>query len=455
MREFFKLKIWKINFVIILAIILVSSTVVFYELKKEIKIVQAGAGHNVLGFAWSENIGWISFNSGNCDTDNDGNSEGIPAGCPPAGSPIPDYGVNVDLATGNFSGYAWSENIFWVRFQQGAIPEVPPDNFAFSANCDDPTTCDEVGDNCTACYNSTDNNVYGWAKIVALGDNGWLKMNGTWSDGVSVSNNDFSGWAWNDDNNNIGIGWISFNCSNNVPPCAASNYKVYLRNNSPVITNGGQGMADVCLLGANPQAQFIWGYTDLDGNPQSAYQVEIYKDAAFTLPVVGGDSGKVLSALNVFTVPVGVLEYGKEYWYKVKVWDSNDAESNILTSNFDGLKNISHRYPTPAFSYDPFVGITQFQEITFDPSLSQAYGGFSILSYEWDFDYDATDPLEPSLDDSTDPGDPTTVHSYAEVKTYEVNLKVTDTSLDSYSCMVSQSIDVGGADLPRWNEANP
>ena len=450
MREFFKLKIWKINFVIILAIILVSSTVVFYELKKEIKIVQAGAGHNVLGFAWSENIGWISFNSGNCDTDSNGfvDTDATVLGCGGDNSTDVafDYGVNV-LATGNFSGYAWSSSVGWISFQED-------DAYDYGFNSDCPGACTGGGDNCTACYNSTDNNVYGWAKILEFGDDGWLKMNGTWSDGVNLSNNDFSGWAWNDDNNNAGIGWVSFNCDNNAS-CAASNYKVFFRNNPPVITDGGWSQDGVCELGANPQAQFIWGYTDLDGNPQSAYQVEIYKDAAFTLPVVGGDSGKVLSALNVFTVPAGVLEYGKEYWYKVKVWDSNDAESNILTSNFDGLKNISHRYPTPAFSYDPFVGITQFQEITFDPSLSQAYGGFSILSYEWDFDYDVADPLEPSLDDSTDPGDPTTVHSYAEVKTYEVNLKVTDTSLDSYSCMVSQSIDVGGADLPRWNEANP
>ncbi len=459
MREIFRLKIWKTSLAIVSAAVLVGSAVVFYELKKEIKISQAGAGHNVLGFAWSENIDWISFNSGNCDTDSNGfvDTDATVLGCGGDNSTDVafDYGVNVDSVTGNFSGYAWSSSIGWVRFQQSAVPEVPPDNFAFSVNCDDPITCDDIGDNCTACYNSTDHNIYGWAKILALGDDGWLKMNGTWSDGVNLSNNDFSDWAWNDDNNNTGIGWVSFNCDNNAS-CGVSDYKVYLRNNPPVITSGGQSMVDVCLLGANPQAQFFWGYTDIDiGDFQSAYQVEIYKDAAFTLPVVGGDSGKVLSASNVFTVPAGVLEYSKEYWYRLRVWDSNNAESNILTPNFNDLKSISHQYPTPAFSYDPSVGITQFQEITFDPSLSQAYGGFSILSYEWDFDYDVADPLEPSLDDSTDPGDPTTVHSYAEVKTYEVNLKVTDTSMDSYSCMVSQSIDVGGADLPKWNEANP
>ena len=456
MKQFFNFKI-KIASVLpaLLVISIISGiSVVYFRYKDNIKISQAGAGHNVLGFAWSENIGWISFNSDNCDVDGDGVYEGggegggatpAPAGCPIAGAVIP-YGVNVDLVTGNFLGYAWSSSIGWVRFQQSVAPEVPPDNFAFSANCDDPTTCDEIGDNCTACYNSTDNNVYGWAKILALGDDGWLKMNGTWSDEVNLSNNDFAGWAWNDDNNSNGIGWVSFNCSNNVLPCAASNYKVYLKNNPPVITDGGWSMVDVCLLGANPQAQFIWGYTDED--VQSAYQVEIYEIA-----VLKHDSGKVFSSSNVFTVPAGILEYGKEYRYKVKVWDSEDAESNILTPNFDGLKNISHQYPTVAFSYNPAVGIMQFQEITFDPSLSQAYGGFSILSYEWDFDYDSADLLEPSLDDSTDPGDPTTVHSYAEEKIYEANLKVTDS--DGYSCMDSKSIDVGNVGLPKWNEANP
>ena len=445
MKQYFKTKILLV--LSVLGVIgVVSGILVEYE--NNIKISQAGAGHNVLGFAWSENIGWISFNSSNCDTDNNGfiDTDAITQGC--GGDNLTDivfdYGVNVDLTTGNFSGYAWSSNVGWISFQENDAP-----NYEFNSDCSDASCIGE--NNCTACYNSTDNNVYGWAKILTSGDDGWLKMNGAWNDGVNISNNSFAGWAWNDDNNNMGIGWVSFNCSNNAS-CGVSDYKVYLRNNPPVIVNGGSSMAGVCELGASPQAQFIWAYSDLDGNVQGACQIQISEDIAFTLPLKY-DSGKVGYSSNSWTVPAGILEYGKEYWYKVKVWDSNDAESNVLSCNFDGLKNISHQYPTVAFSHNPAVNIKQFQEIIFDPVFSQSYGSTSISSFEWDFDYDETNPTEPSLDDSTDPVDPTTTYSYAEEEIYEINLKVTDS--DGYSCSDSKTINVGSTNLPDWKEVNP
>ncbi len=52
-------------------------------------VTKDGAG-NLSGYAWSENVGWISFN--------------------PTGG-----GVTMDVS-GNLSGYAWGENIGWVRF---------------------------------------------------------------------------------------------------------------------------------------------------------------------------------------------------------------------------------------------------------------------------------------------------------------------------------------------------
>lgn len=54
------------------------------------------------GWAWSENIGWISFNS---TDDQDPSTPGIQ----PATS---NYGVNKN-ADGTLAGYAWSSNIGW------------------------------------------------------------------------------------------------------------------------------------------------------------------------------------------------------------------------------------------------------------------------------------------------------------------------------------------------------
>jgi len=67
--------------------------------------IKAGSADNVSGWAWSENVGWISFN----------NITG--------GGPV-DYGVNVDALTGDFSGYAWSENVGWISFEASDVSVV-------------------------------------------------------------------------------------------------------------------------------------------------------------------------------------------------------------------------------------------------------------------------------------------------------------------------------------------
>lgn len=238
----------KIIFVLIVIFIVagfIFKDLNFSSLIKQVD-VKAAATDNVLGFAWSENIGWISFNAVNCDTDSNGfiDTDIMVQGC--GGDNITDivfdYGVNIDSENGNFSGYGWSSNIGWISFEQG---EATPDGFAFSANCDDPAACDDIGDGCTACYNSTNKNVYGWAKILSLGGDGWLKMSddsiAAWSgNGVSIDaiTGEFSGWAWNANNTGAGIGWVSFNCDDEGV-CASSDYKVrvILSIAEPVITS--------------------------------------------------------------------------------------------------------------------------------------------------------------------------------------------------------------------------
>ncbi|KKQ32523.1 MAG: hypothetical protein US45_C0018G0002 [Candidatus Nomurabacteria bacterium GW2011_GWA1_37_20] len=59
-------------------------------------VVFAGSEHNISGWAWSSNIGWISFN----------NTTG--------GGSI-NYGVNKNV-DGTLVGYAWSSNIGWIQF---------------------------------------------------------------------------------------------------------------------------------------------------------------------------------------------------------------------------------------------------------------------------------------------------------------------------------------------------
>ncbi|MCP6719243.1 MAG: PKD domain-containing protein [Patescibacteria group bacterium] len=173
--------------------------------------VEAGTEHNVSGWAWSENIGWISFNSINCDVNGngiyEGVSEGAPAGCPTSG-PVNSYGVNIDTATGTFSGYAWSENVGWISFNESELTLCPTGT-------------------CRAEINLSTNEVSGWARALNYGDgwDGWIHLRDT-SYGIlrNPSANELEDWAWSD----VVVGWISFNCNNpeTGDVCLTSDYKV-------------------------------------------------------------------------------------------------------------------------------------------------------------------------------------------------------------------------------------
>lgn len=53
------------------------------------------------GFAWNDQIGWISFCGGQNTPDCPGNI---------------NYGVNINVTDGNFFGYAWNDNVGWISF---------------------------------------------------------------------------------------------------------------------------------------------------------------------------------------------------------------------------------------------------------------------------------------------------------------------------------------------------
>ncbi|MBI4779525.1 hypothetical protein HY797_03695, partial [Candidatus Falkowbacteria bacterium] len=150
MRDFFKTKTWIIATLMFIIAFSLSSAIVYYELgfRKNVKTISASASNNVSGWAWSSNIGWISFN---CTNDS-------PA-CVNS-----NYGVDIDLTTGNFSGYAWSSSVGWIDFSPvGPYPEAPLNS---------------------AHYDSSTGNITGWAKILSMGANGWLKMSGAWANGA-------------------------------------------------------------------------------------------------------------------------------------------------------------------------------------------------------------------------------------------------------------------------------
>ncbi|MEK7123802.1 MAG: hypothetical protein AAB851_02830, partial [Patescibacteria group bacterium] len=172
----------KISFIILLA----AAALAFLVFGQKVSLpTNAGAGDNVFGFTWSENIGWISFNN-------------LAGDGQPAGGGGTDYGVRIDENSGDFSGYAWSENIGWISFNRSDTGNPPSD---------DPG----AGSGAIAKVNLSNGQISGWMRALSQGGgwDGWIRLNPPAFGGVFVNmlNGDFSGWAWGSDV----VGWVSFN----------------------------------------------------------------------------------------------------------------------------------------------------------------------------------------------------------------------------------------------------
>lgn len=174
-------------------------------------VYAAGTGAN---YAWSENIGWISFDSRNCDENSDGMSDATQAGCPPAGTAVADYRVyeNVD---GALSGYAWAESVGWISFNAADVANCPSGSCAPTVRLSD----GNVSGWALACGSFDDTNRCDGSQVRAGGWEGWIHLEGIAADGStygptqSTSNCTWAGWAWGGGNstNDGVIGWVHFN----------------------------------------------------------------------------------------------------------------------------------------------------------------------------------------------------------------------------------------------------
>ncbi|MBT3282864.1 hypothetical protein HON59_01750 [bacterium] len=165
------------NIVLVIAALLFIAVLIYGAFFVDgVKQASAGSSQNVSGYAWSDNIGWISFNC--TDTSSCGTS---------------DYGVNI-ATNGAMSGYAWSDNIGWISFEESDLSGCPSGS-------------------CTAKLSG--NSLQGWARALSNGDgwDGWISLKGS-NYGVTKNGNNLEGYAWDASDissESIGIGWIQFN----------------------------------------------------------------------------------------------------------------------------------------------------------------------------------------------------------------------------------------------------
>jgi hypothetical protein len=384
----------------------------------EMDKVKAGSGDNVYDYAWSENIGWISFNNN-------------------SGGGSTDYGVNIDEATGLFSGYAWSENIGWISFNQADLSGCPSG------------VCEARVD-----LNSSNNlyGVSGWARALAGkasddGWDGWIKLNGN-NYGVVIDNSvspaEFKGWAWSD----AVIGWINFNCNNpeSENHCSVSDYSVKTTmsfNSPPIVTPNNPQPLDYCHYSL--PTQFSWVFSDPDPSDfQDYYKIQIDNNSDFSSPEV--DSGKVDSSSEVFT-PIYPFSYNDTYYWRVNVWDNNGADSGWVDG--PSLNTPLHALPQPDFSWSPespSIGelVQLFDESTcYDASNNPA--SCSGNTFFW------TLPPEGEFVEGFGSTDENPQIKFNEAGSHNVSLKITD---DLGACTKIKQI-TASPPLPEWEEEAP
>jgi hypothetical protein len=465
MSNFFKAKTWLITASMFIIAIAMSSAIVFYEFsyKQNIKTTSASSDDNIGGWAWNSNIGWISFNCLNEDCNNT------------------NYGVNVDVDTGIFSGHAWSSSVGWISFDRsetGAPPGQPYLSGTYLADVNGAGL------------------VNGWAKILSMGADGWIKLRKFSSDsgssyGVSINpaTGDFSGWAWNANNNGSGIGLISFNCTNESPACSGTNYKVIIINNPPAVTGltaPNWSFAQASQSGAL-NAYLDWTFSDPDaGSRESAYQIIVNTQNNTNNPFF--DSGKCVdydnpsgkcklapggsdhfplqSALSAIS---SSLSYNTSYYWWIYVWDQYDVVSEL--TQYDSTEDtpleaddhvnktfttFKHQFPLVNATWFP-LNPSQGEKVKFTDQSQRYFSAApqtavacnpSICQWNWTVPGDAS--VENPTASSTN-----IIFNGAGAKTVTLRVTdLTDTGSTPYYSERTFNIDVN-TKLPKWKEVKP
>lgn len=451
-------------------ILIFSIIIILIAVFAAIKETKAGSGDNVYGWAWAENIGWISFN---CLNDYDGNGT-RESHCTDAGY-ASNYGVDIDPSNGNFlsTSYAWSDNIGWIWFAPTDTPpgEAGPNPARLNLGIN------EVSGWARACAGAVNANCTGGANPAAGGWDGWIKLRGVTQGGQSYgvtfnpfppapeSTPQFEGWAWGDSV----VGWISFNrvnCdtdrngfSNGLGDCPTagaqiSNYKVMTNlNQAPdqPTTNPNESWG---YCGGDPSVNtrttltLNWSvFSDDDpGDYQQAYKIKI-----------DGTSHQVTGGGSSYTVNPDDFSGVSFDWGTLHSWQVMVQDNNGNWSDWSGANSFTmpiHQAPDPSFSATPAnppAGV----EVSFDEESKCYYAAgveydcyiepnpYGIgVSYSWDFDDNG------STDDTTK-GD--TTYTYTTRADYTARLSITD---DVGTCSASQPIYVR-LPLPTWREVPP
>lgn len=202
---------------------------------------------------------------------------------------------------------------------------------------------------------------------------------------------------------------------------------------APLASDVSVTQPDYCVSG--PAATISWTYSDPDGDPQSAYQVQVDDRSSFNSPEA--DSEKVLSSATSYYTGTGRLVFNTTYKARVRVWDSNDIVSSWTESS--SWRTPNHAYPQVNFSWSP-TRPSAGQEIQFTDSTVFSDPTPSGRRWSWAFGDGGTSTVQ------------NPIHAYVSNGTYTVTETVTDSS--NFQCSLSQPLNVQRP-IPFWKEILP
>ncbi|MBI2063459.1 MAG: PKD domain-containing protein [Candidatus Yanofskybacteria bacterium] len=194
---------------------------------------------------------------------------------------------------------------------------------------------------------------------------------------------------------------------------------------------------DYCVSG--PAATVNWSYSDPDGDPQTAFQVQVDDTGSSWNPPLTIDSGKVLGSGTSYFTGNGIPPWVWNVTYKarVRVWDSNDVVSNWSES--DTWRTPRHAYPIVDFSWSPLQPAAN-QSVQFTDQTQFFDGGGGDRDWDWLFgDGNSSNNENPS-------------HTYSDSGIFNVTSTVTDD--DGFTCALTKPIGIERP-IPTWKEVSP
>lgn len=194
----------------------------------------------------------------------------------------------------------------------------------------------------------------------------------------------------------------------------------------------GEQPPGACALPKRPTLS--WQYSHARNYPQSAYAIQVDDADDFSSPEV--DTGKVRESGSASYIVSPVLEWNTAYYWRVRVWDSEDVFSDWVKG--PRFTTQPHEAPRIAYTWkEQENGKTQFSDTTKTAEDAR------IRSWQWAFQ--DGDPASASIQHPAvrfdSPGAKTT------------SLVVEDT--DALSCGLRQSVGAARASPPQFREMFP